>query len=226
MNIQKYNNNYAPMPQRAKIQLNSNIPAFKGAKADVIAKEVLPMGTKFFTWFGEQAKNPLFNIPINAIGTAVVAPIMIVFNPFAKGEKTENKVYSALRQPVSAVLAIALQTPISALVGGLCVKACKEKKFDIAGLAKLSTVNAKGELIGKGLGFSRIMTIAFSLVTLVPQVKVLNWLYPKFITVAAPVIKTLFKLDITKKEKAKTPPEATPPTTNPVAKNVKVEGKV
>lgn len=221
MNIQQYNSStYSRIPKRAAVQQNSQMPAFKGAEQ--IAKEALPRGTNFFIWFGEQAKNPIFNIPINAIGTAVVAPIMIIFNPFAKGEKTENKVYSALRQPVSAVLAVALQAPIASFIGGLCEKACIDGKFG----KELSQLNEKGKLTGKGLGFSRIMTIAFSLITLGPQVKALNWLYPKFVNVAAPVIKTVFNLDITKKEKAKTPPDATPPTTNPVAKNVKVEGKV
>lgn len=61
-------------------------------------------------------------IVITAIGTGFVAPIPIAFNPFvkAKSDATEEeknevnrtKAYTAMRQPISAALAILLQTPI------------------------------------------------------------------------------------------------------------------
>ncbi len=49
---------------------------------------------------------------INAIGTALVAPIFIAFNPISKEDK-ETREYSAWRQPISAVLAVATQVGIN-----------------------------------------------------------------------------------------------------------------
>ena len=47
-------------------------------------------------------------IIINALGTGLVAPIFIAFNPLSDKDE-ETKKYTALRQPVSAVLAILIQ---------------------------------------------------------------------------------------------------------------------
>ena len=49
-----------------------------------------------------------FNIGINALGTAAVAPIFIAYNPLSKTDE-ETKKYSALRQPISAVLTVITQ---------------------------------------------------------------------------------------------------------------------
>ena len=61
-------------------------------------------------------------IVITAVGTGFVAPIPIAFNPFVKANKdatpeekqevNRTKAYTAMRQPISAALAILLQTPI------------------------------------------------------------------------------------------------------------------
>ena len=45
---------------------------------------------------------------INAAGTGIVAPIFIKYNPLSKSDQ-DTRTYSALRQPVSAVLAIVSQ---------------------------------------------------------------------------------------------------------------------
>ncbi len=53
-------------------------------------------------------KGEVGGILITAIGTGIVAPIFIAFNPLS--DKDENtKKYTAMRQPVSAVLAILIQ---------------------------------------------------------------------------------------------------------------------
>ncbi|MDR1169144.1 MAG: hypothetical protein LBK53_09710 [Heliobacteriaceae bacterium] len=52
------------------------------------------------------------NIIINAVGTALVAPIFIKWNPFSKTDE-ETRTYTAWRQPVSAVLAIITQVGIT-----------------------------------------------------------------------------------------------------------------
>ena len=49
-----------------------------------------------------------FNIGVNALGTAAVAPVFIAYNPLSKTDE-ETKKYSALRQPISAVLAVITQ---------------------------------------------------------------------------------------------------------------------
>ncbi len=48
------------------------------------------------------------NILINAIGTGLVAPIFIKYNFLSKSDE-DTRTYSALRQPVSAILAILIQ---------------------------------------------------------------------------------------------------------------------
>lgn len=48
------------------------------------------------------------NILINAVGTGLVAPVFIKYNFLSKSDK-DTRTYSALRQPVSAILAILFQ---------------------------------------------------------------------------------------------------------------------
>ena len=67
-------------------------------------------------------KGEMGGILITALGTGLVAPIFIGFNPFVKApknatpeEKEENKntkLYTAMRQPISAVLAIIFQASV------------------------------------------------------------------------------------------------------------------
>lgn len=53
------------------------------------------------------------NIIINAVGTGLVAPIFIKYNPLSKTDE-DTRTYSAWRQPLSAVLAIATQASMVA----------------------------------------------------------------------------------------------------------------
>ena len=48
-----------------------------------------------------------YEIVGNGIGTAFVAPIFIAFNPIAKQDPKKKK-YSAMRQPISAIIATAM----------------------------------------------------------------------------------------------------------------------
>ncbi len=71
----------------------------------------------------EWLKGEIGGILLTAIGTGLVAPIFIGFNPFVKAPKdatkeqkeevTNTKLYTAMRQPISAVLSILFQ--VSAL---------------------------------------------------------------------------------------------------------------
>lgn len=52
------------------------------------------------------------NIIINAMGTGLIAPIFIKYNPLSKTDE-DTRTYSAWRQPVSAVLAVATQATVT-----------------------------------------------------------------------------------------------------------------
>ena len=53
------------------------------------------------------------NIIINSLGTGLVAPIFIKYNPLSKTDE-DTRTYSAWRQPISAVLAVATQASMVA----------------------------------------------------------------------------------------------------------------
>ena len=57
---------------------------------------------------GDKNGDENFNILVNAVGTAAVAPFFIAYNPLSKTDENTKK-YSALRQPVSAILAVVTQ---------------------------------------------------------------------------------------------------------------------
>ena len=75
---------------------------------DACEKKIL--GKKFgLTWIGEQLAihdSEIEKQLINALFTATLAPIVIGWNPFSK-QDDKTKKYMALRQPISAVVAIA-----------------------------------------------------------------------------------------------------------------------
>lgn len=50
-------------------------------------------------------------IIVNSLGTGIVAPIFIAYNPLAKTDENTKK-YTALRQPVSAVIAVGVQVGV------------------------------------------------------------------------------------------------------------------
>ncbi len=94
-------------------------PSFKGREA--VAKELqkelqkeLAKDSKMYKFFMSMGKDcgEIKNIMINAIGTAFVAPIFIAFNPLSK-EDQNTKTYSAMRQPISAALAILTQASVN-----------------------------------------------------------------------------------------------------------------
>ena len=62
---------------------------------------------KALTYLG-QNDGEILNTVVTAVGTSVVAPIFIAGNPFSKEDK-ETKWYSAMRQPISAVIALVVQ---------------------------------------------------------------------------------------------------------------------
>lgn len=83
----------------------------------------------------EFLKGEVGGILITAIGTGLVAPIFIAFNPLSKKDE-DTKKYTALRQPVSALLTILIQigltTPLSKLYDMLSNKGILGKNIDLS----------------------------------------------------------------------------------------------
>lgn len=107
-------NKVQTIPQQQKINKQHSPVSFgvnkSPAKPTTYAEEFLKLDnwlTKFFTYVGEH-EGEMLNTAVTFFGTAVIAPIFIAFNPLSK-ETKENKVYTAGRQPISAVIAAAFQ---------------------------------------------------------------------------------------------------------------------
>ena len=124
MKVEKINQNYSAIRREVKNSGAASIPNFAGSanlKNQIMEfipnKKAINIMNKL-TWL----KGEIGGILITALGTGAVAPIFIAYNPFVKAPKgaskeqkkdVENtKKYTAMRQPVSAVLAILIQSSI------------------------------------------------------------------------------------------------------------------
>ena len=124
-------------------------PTFQKAPQNVTDKiiDALP-GKKILRFMEEKLswmKGEIGGVAMTAIGTGLVAPWPIAFNPFVKAPKNASeeekqdvkntKVYTALRQPISAVLAaifqIAALQPIDKFLDYLYNTPNFAKSFDI-----------------------------------------------------------------------------------------------
>ncbi len=126
MKVEKVNYAAANAHKRQKAPQIAHAPNFTGGVGKLSeeitnslpAKNVLKR-MKNLEWL----KGEIGGILITALGTGLVAPIFIGFNPFVKAPKNSTKeqkdevkntkLYTAMRQPISAVLAILFQ--VSAL---------------------------------------------------------------------------------------------------------------
>lgn len=122
MKVESINRNFAS----PKVQKRNAKPNFTGGIGSVAEQitNALP-GKNAITKMKnlEWLKGEIGGILITALGTGLVAPIFIGFNPFVKAPKgsskeqkkdvANTKIYTAMRQPISAVLAILFQ--VSAL---------------------------------------------------------------------------------------------------------------
>ena len=94
----------------------ASAPAFKGGykMSRELTKKVINESTPAVRFLMNLGKNngEILNSIVTAVGTAFVAPIFIAFNPFAKEDK-ETKIYSAFRQPISAIIALAMQIGVN-----------------------------------------------------------------------------------------------------------------
>lgn len=98
--------------------LNNNVLSSKPCRNSYpvnrdITKEIAENSDRFIKTLINLGKNngEILNILVTAFGTALVAPIFIAFNPLSKEDK-DTKTYSAMRQPISAAIAVATQVGI------------------------------------------------------------------------------------------------------------------
>jgi hypothetical protein len=80
------------------------------------------------TFSAEKYKGDIANVIITGLGTGIVAPLMIKFNPLSK-EDQDTKTYAAWRQPISAVIAVITQVGITKQVGNIIEKMAASGDF-------------------------------------------------------------------------------------------------
>ena len=82
-------------------------PNFTGVSPSEIKGQINKMQNPFMKWMNKFENNigELQDVCINAVGTGLLAPIFIKYNPLSKTDE-DTRTYSAWRQPISAVLAI------------------------------------------------------------------------------------------------------------------------
>lgn len=82
-------------------------PNFTGVSASEVKAGINQMQNPFMKWMSKFENNigELQDVCINAVGTGLLAPIFIKYNPLSKTDE-DTRTYSAWRQPISAVLAV------------------------------------------------------------------------------------------------------------------------
>lgn len=104
-------NTYGAQKQPLKSKVN-----FQGGKVNIaeIEKEINKLNPASLRFINRLRSNisEFQDICINALGTGLLAPIFIKYNPLSKTDE-DTRTYSAWRQPVSAVLAVATQGVIT-----------------------------------------------------------------------------------------------------------------
>ena len=108
--------------QQAHSGEHSTDLSFKGNLAKRAGDELVTKTKVNMPWFINfmdklrVLKGETGGIIINALGTGLVAPIFIAYNPLSKADE-DTKKYTAMRQPVSAVLAILIQAGLTKPLG-------------------------------------------------------------------------------------------------------------
>lgn len=135
VSVSKIDNNITSFARKNSPQ-NGNVSF--GSKRKACAELVKKLSEKdtalpkFLEWLGNN-DGEILNTIVTGIGTAFIAPIFIAFNPFSKEDK-ETKIYSAWRQPISAILAVAAQIGINTQYNKHIDKVASLGKFDRANL--------------------------------------------------------------------------------------------
>ena len=154
------------------ISSTSNKTTFTGSYNIQLEKEVLnSMGkgvralSKYHNLMGEKQ-----DIILNAIGTGLVAPLVINNNPFSKAEK-ETKQYSALRQTAMAVISVATQVGLVIPIDKYIDKTIKEGKLG----TKFNSQHPENVQALK-----RVLPLGVAFFTIPLSCWILNKIYPPF----------------------------------------------
>ncbi len=126
--------------------------SFGGGRNKVIGQltnqimENSPWGLRFFMKMGKN-QGEILNSIVTAIGTAFIAPIFIIYNPLAKEDK-DTRLYSAWRQPISAVIALAAQIGINLKFNHYLDKLASTGQLDRADLRAKPSISYLKSLFG------------------------------------------------------------------------------
>ncbi len=104
-----------PLERKQSTNFTGNVISIADEITNALPNKNILSKLRSFEWL----KGEFGSILLTAIGTGLVAPIFIGFNPFVRAPKgaskeqkeevTNTKLYTAMRQPVSAVLAVIFQ---------------------------------------------------------------------------------------------------------------------
>lgn len=162
-----------------------------GIKIGNINQRIVTSLEKFSKNGGEKISNYA-----NAAGKAVIAPMVIMHNPFSK-ENKENRKWAAVKQPIEAVITVAIQTlSLSLLFAGMD-KLFKSGKFNFKAIQEATLDHTKiPKKIMEACNFDKDLALKnyteqfnnvfkdrvgaiLSILTYIPVLAISNKIYPK-----------------------------------------------
>lgn len=124
----------------AKYNTVSQAPQFTGAvpHKEVVKelKNIIPYSMKVISKLAD-SMGEVQNIVINSLGTGLVAPLFIKYNPLSKTDE-DTRTYSAWRQPLSAVLAVVTQAgmvaPFNTIISDMAFSGDYPEEYNMSNL--------------------------------------------------------------------------------------------
>ena len=162
-----------------------------GIKVSNINQRIVSSLEKFSKNCGEKISNYA-----NAAGKAVIAPMVIMYNPFSKEDK-ENKKWAAVKQPIEAVITVAIQTASLTLLFACMDKLFKSGKFNFKSIQEATKDHTKiPKKILESCNFDQDLALKkyteqfnnvfkdrvgaiLSILTYIPVLAISNKIYPK-----------------------------------------------
>lgn len=132
----------------------------------------------------------------NAAGKAIIAPLVIMHNPFSKEDK-ENRKWAAVKQPIEAVITVAIQTVSLTMLFAAMDKMFKSGKFQFKAIQEAAKDSTKiPKKILESCGFDKELALKkytehfnsvfkdrvgaiLSILTYIPVLAISNKIYPK-----------------------------------------------
>jgi hypothetical protein len=136
------------------------------------------------------------SVILNGLGKVLIAPLVIAFNPFSD-ENKETKTYSAWKQPIEGLAAIAAQLTVNIQANKFIDKIAKSgelKKFDISENALNTITREQQKLKFKSLNiFKARVGFALALISIPLTCSFVSWVFPKFMKTAFPELSGMKK---------------------------------